>query len=690
MAVQSTDSLLLAIETTADLAGIQAVKAGIGSIPPVIANMSTTSRQAFDAMDTSAKKAAMSTMGLSEAEQAAYLGMEKVTNAVTENTAAINVNIGAFVKRGEMVDRNSVEALNAYRAEGDALSALLAKMGATEAELNRIGGAITKVETAAGASTVGGGFTGLGSGKKNIADEGLTKIPGSARTAANALAMLSSAAIMGQGSVQGMMVAAGGLTTGLASLSSSAQIAAAATGIGALITVAATVGFALYKMGDQATAAKHDIEALNDYSAQSIGQFVGDLKKKNDELEKEAARTNSIFNGLLHRREMRPGEGPLEALKNDIMDTFGASSPALRALERGQDLTEQATKKAAELGERERIRLITQRDQIQDTIRANDLELRGAEITRGSLDTFERQSQALTTNLQIERDRIKEQFRYRDEHGHEVALTSEQRKEMERLLDIASQMYGIKRQELSIDEQQVNAAYKRQSIIADAAVGLGGNDVKAQYEAKEAQIRAEGELDIAHGRNRVDVERATQAKIVELRRATMKAAADDAKTIVGVLLDSGSKQVKAIGHAADAVRRVQIGAQAAHAAVESAIEFGKAIGSAASLDFRGAALHASSGLALARAAALGAKESLGGGSAGSSGGGAGGGGADPNGAFRPRTGTEGQGNVVINLLTQDPYGQTKIQQVMYELNRAQILGRPPVQIPPTTGIQRVA
>jgi hypothetical protein len=688
MAVQSTDSLLLAIETTADLAGIQAVKAGIGSIPPVIANMSTTSRQAFDAMDTSAKKAAMSTMGLSEAEQAAYIGTEKVTAAVTENTAAINVNIGAFVKRGEMVDRNSVEALNAYRAEGDALSALLAKMGATEAELNRIGGAITKVETAAGAATVPGG--GVGSGRKNIGDEGLTKIPGSARTAANALAMLSSAAIMGQGSAQGMMVAVGGLTTGLASLSSSAQIAAAATGIGALITVAATVGFALYKMGDQATAAKHDIEALNDYSAQSIGQFVTDLKAKNDQLEKEAARTEGFFDRMLHRREMRPGESPLAALSNDIMDTFGASSPALRALERGQDLTEQATRKAAELGERERIRLITQRDQIQATIRANELELRGAEITRGSLDTFARQAQALTTNLQIERDRIKEQFRYRDEHGHEVALTSTQRKEMERMLDLAGQMYGIKREELGIDEQQVNAAYKRQAIISDAAVGLGGNDVKAQVDAKEAQIRAEGELDIAHGRNRIDVERSVQAKIVEIRRATMKAAADDAKTIVGVLLDSGSKQVKAIGHAADAVRRVQIGAQAAHAAVESAIEFGKAIGSAASLDFRGAALHASSGLALARAAALGAKESLGGGGGGSSGGGGGGGGADPNGAFRPRTGTEGQGNVVINLLTQDPYGATKIQQVMYELNRAQVLGRPPVQIPPTTGISRVA
>jgi hypothetical protein len=308
MAVQSTDSLLLAIETTADLAGIQAVKAGIGSIPPVIAGMSTASKQAFDAMDANAKKAAMSTMGLSEAEQAAYLGMEKVTAAVSENTGAINVNTGAFVKRGELIDRNSAEALSAYRAEGEALKVLLAEMGATEAQLNRIGGAITKVEQQAGAAAATranaaanpqlgpalppGGI--VPPDPKPINDE-LKKVPGSARTAANALAMLSNAAITGQGSAQGMMVAVGGLTTGLAALSESSRIAAAATGIGALITVAATVGFALYKMGDQATAAKHDIEALNDYSAQSIGQFVTDLKAKNDQLEKEAARTEGFF-----------------------------------------------------------------------------------------------------------------------------------------------------------------------------------------------------------------------------------------------------------------------------------------------------------------------------------------------------------------------------------------------------------
>lgn len=726
MAVQTTDSLLLAIETTADLAGIRAVKEGIQTIPPVIAGMSEASRRAFDAMDATAKKAAMSTMGLSQAEQAAFLGVENVTAAVTENTSAVNVNIGAYAKRGELIDRNSVEALNAYRAEGEALKALLRDMGATEAQLKSIGTAIGKVEQQAGAAAAAranaaanpqlgpalppGGIVPSLPNPKVVNDE-LKKVPGSARTAANALAMLSNAAINGQGSAQGMMVAVGGLTTGLAALSTSARVAASATGIGALITLAATVGYALYKMGDQAKASKTEIERLNAYSAETIGTFVDDMRKENDRLMGEVGKRRSIIDMLTNTKANDPGTGYWGTQINQIRDLLGYSDEATRKLAKNREILEAATHKAVELESRERIRLITQRDQIEATIRANELELaganlragitgtlehanrlelEGAQLRNGTLNTYRQQQIELATSLNIEKDRIKEMFKYRDEHGHIVGLTQEQEAEQTKLLHLADELTAAKRAQLAVELELTDAAFRRQTDITAAAVGLGGNDVKAQMDAKEAQIRAEGELDIAHGRNRIDVERSVQAKIVELRRATMKAAADDAKTIVGVLLESGSRQVKAIGHAADAVRRVQIGAQAAHAAVESAIEFGKAIGSAASFDFRGAALHAASGLALAKAAALGAKESLGGGGAGASGGSGGGGGADPNGAFRPRTGTEGQGNLVINLLTQDPYGATKIQQVMYELNRAEVLGRPPVAIPPTTGIQRVA
>jgi hypothetical protein len=204
-----------------------------------------------------------------------------------------------------------------------------------------------------------------------------------------------------------------------------------------------------------------------------------------------------------------------------------------------------------------------------------------------------------------------------------------------------------------------------------------------RYNARLAEINAEADLDLKAGRDAVEVERKKQAQIRQLRRETANAAMDDARTISGVLLASGSKDVRAIGHAAESIRRVIIGAQAAHAAVESAIEGGKAIGSLAAMDFRGAALHGAAALELAKAAALGAQESLGGGRGASGGGGAGSGGGT---TFEPRSGTEGQGMVTINLLSQNPYGAEQIQQISYLLQRGEILKRP-IPIGPTNQLR---
>jgi uncharacterized membrane protein YgcG len=68
----------------------------------------------------------------------------------------------------------------------------------------------------------------------------------------------------------------------------------------------------------------------------------------------------------------------------------------------------------------------------------------------------------------------------------------------------------------------------------------------------------------------------------------------------------------------------------------------------------------------------------------SAGSGGGGGGSTGTGSsvFSPTSGTEGQGSVTINLLTQNPYGYEQIQQVQYNLNRAGIL-KVPIPISPT-------
>jgi hypothetical protein len=117
-------------------------------------------------------------------------------------------------------------------------------------------------------------------------------------------------------------------------------------------------------------------------------------------------------------------------------------------------------------------------------------------------------------------------------------------------------------------------------------------------------------------------------------------------------------------------------------------QFVRAAASAAALDFAGAARHAGAGaLALAGArevAVLGGLGGSGGGGGNSSAGGGGGTGS----TFEPRTGTEGQGSVVFNLYSENPYGTDRIQQVRYLLRRADVLNQPvAIQVAPTSGLR---
>jgi hypothetical protein len=388
-----------------------------------------------------------------------------------------------------------------------------------------------------------------------------------------------------------------------------------------------------------------------------------------------------FFRRMLHMREAGKG------LKEDIMDTLGLSSKEVREFERLDDLYGQATVKAVALAQAERMRLISLSEQTKFQIGNNALQVEAAQRTAGSLDQFTRRFSALYLQSDLEKASIRHQFDYIDNLGVIHHATGAQVAQMQTLLDQHEAISLVQVNELLQAKELADAAYKR--AVATAVAGSGGtfsdSTVGDRYQAKVDEINAEADLDLKAGHNAVEVERKKQAEIRQLRRGTILAAADDAKTITDVLLASGSRDVKAVGHAADAVRRVLIGAQAAHAAVEAAIEGGKAIGAAASGNWAGAALHAASALELTKAAALGAQESLGGGTSGAGGGGASGGGGSST-TFEPRSGTEGQGMVTINLLTQNPYGAEQIQQVQYQLQRADILKRP-IPISPTNQLR---
>jgi hypothetical protein len=618
--------------------------------------------------------------GLATDAQASSQRMAAASKAqASQLSTDINMNIGAFIKRGEVIDKTSAEALAAYRAEGDALSANLARLGATEQELNKIGAAISRIEQQGGAATAFGPMLGPALPPGGIIpaaeEEKVKRFPGHLRTAANAMAMLSNAAITGQGSTQGLMVAAGGLATGLASLSKTAAIATAATGIGAIVTVGALVVTALQHMGSAAKATQAQLDNLKNFTAANIQANLAGIRAARDQAMADAVKAADMgFWARLKRTtsaDLTTKEGRTIAVGLGVDFT---------KMDRLNELNEAASKIELERAHTERMRLLALHDQTEFQIKSNSLEIIGAKLTEGSLDQFKRRRQELISQAALEDARIRQSFVYRDEQGVIHQRTEEQTREMNKLIAQHRELTNVQLHELAQAEQLASAAYKRATATAVAAAG---GTVADRFEAKMAEINAEADADLKAGQDAVQVEAQKQAKIRALRRETLRAASDDAKTLTTVLIDSGSKQVRAVGHAAETIRRVVIGAQAAHAAVESAIEAGKAIGSLAAFDFRGAALHGAAALELAKAAALGAQESLGGGSPGGGGGsGAGGSNAGAPSSFEPRAGTgDSFGVVQINLYSQSALGTQQIQQIQYELHRAGILKRPVTNTP---------
>jgi len=141
--------------------------------------------------------------------------------------------------------------------------------------------------------------------------------------------------------------------------------------------------------------------------------------------------------------------------------------------------------------------------------------------------------------------------------------------------------------------------------------------------------------------------------------------------------------------------RQDLGRQILRAALEPEIkalegsaahEFAIAAKDLVTQNYAGAAMHAAGGAALIAGAKLVDSIAGGGGGSGYSGGGGGGGGGTP-GTFRPNDQGQGNGSFTLNLITKHPASPDVVQSIAYELNRSNVLKRPPIQIPPTAGLQ---
>lgn len=246
--------------------------------------------------------------------------------------------------------------------------------------------------------------------------------------------------------------------------------------------------------------------------------------------------------------------------------------------------------------------------------------------------------------------------------------------------------------------EQIFAA-KSTLIAAEQAVlnrRAGAEQLTGSRVASEAlrgrleMIAIERDAQIKSG---IDVRLATLGAERAKRQAyyeTYRAAVQSAQQLSSVLIQSKSKELRAIGQSIAGVRRIVLGFEAAEATIQ-ALKYGaKAIGYAADLQWARAGMAAAAAVQFAGVAAAAGAEAAGGGGGVSSAGGAGGGAAGSASTFEPRSASQGQGGVTIVLVTRDPYGREQIQQTMYALNRSGKLGVPPVQVPPTSGFTRVA
>jgi hypothetical protein len=239
--------------------------------------------------------------------------------------------------------------------------------------------------------------------------------------------------------------------------------------------------------------------------------------------------------------------------------------------------------------------------------------------------------------------------------------------------------------DLLIQQHEIQTRRIRAQNNVDAAKGgpLDVTNVKEEYDSKIKAINEERDAAIKAGEDQVEANRRAENQKRQLQRDTIEQAKKNYKTIEDVLIASNSRQVKAVGHAVQTIRRLEIGVEGSRAAVLALREGAEALASFAHGDFAGGGLHLASAAQFAATAALAAQESLGGGRTAGSGGG--GGGVSGASTFEPRDNGQG-GSQAIYLVTKDPYGREQIQRVAWELDRAGQMKRPPIQIPPTSGI----
>lgn len=680
MGTAAAENVAVRIDTTADVAGAVTTRTELGALGQEAEKVATQT----NALTVSQEEmsAALKATGGDLQKAAQLIAAQKTAteqlSGATEGLAAAQEQETQQTDQSTAADERKLRSMGLLEAAAlreDNARALVAERQAVRdaAEVQSMG----KIEAAAYAEDAA---RTAASEKAEVAG---AKVSGSARTASNALGIMTQAALTGNGSLAGMATAAGGLATGLSAVSDNAKLAAGAAGIGALVTI----GVLLYETYKKA---KEEVTAT---VSASFSEHLQGLTFANMTREMDAAK----------KRAEEATAAAAAAATGDIRDILPgtASSNAQKAQAQAIADYEALQKTVARLRQQERDRAIELAQSSRDQIASNKLDLaleqqraqaaglflitktkENAAALQSYTDRYSAtKSEFALREQQIENEQkqeaaaINQQFRHRDASGAIVALTAEEVRLRATLLDQNNAMARAKQIELQADREA--------ALIAQRTAFLQGSDnAYDRTQARLIAIEQERQADIKKTGDILAANEAAEQKKRALYRETARQASDDAKTIFDVFRNSSNSTLKAIGTFGENFRRIVIGADAARALVSAATEGAAAVASFAVGDFRGAALHGEAALQYGAAAALGARESLGGGGGGG-GGASGGGGGGGSSTFTPNQQPAG-GTTVINLITTDPYGREAINRVSYTLQRNGALNVP--IYPPTAGL----
>lgn len=388
MIAGNDERIAIVLETQARMEGVRQVELGLGRV----------GRMASDVLRQGQ---------LSALQQA---------NAQAQVKNAFDADIVALTQYGRTIDVTNQKSVAAFKESVAAQRQLMVEAKATTQQFQALDAVMARIAVRAKATRGAGVIVDPRTGAE------YDKLSPKIRTAANAASTMAFAATSAQMGMGGAAIAAGTMATSLATLTTSARLAAGATGIGAVVVVGVTL-LSLFKR----------LEAQTDGLSESFKRTLQTIGEESPELALRLAQAN--------RTRAVQAIADLENASNPRHDLLGLNKPQrMAALEAAadeaskdearqranlQDARRSARRRAAEEAKNEGDRESEQR--LRDAREAIDIERDlGFEIQKLTLQRAGR-TEAIR-NLEADRD-----FERREREINELKISEDRKTELIRM-----------------------------------------------------------------------------------------------------------------------------------------------------------------------------------------------------------------------------------------------------------------